>query len=329
MKTKILSPKPYRVYQRGKEAEFRLLCDDRIRSCQVTVLDYKSGGPVAPAVNAVCTGGAGSYTASMPLPEGGWYTLVFDLEFSGGKESVKVGPVGCGEVFVVAGQSNATNSHCKQFKVTEPEGRVAVYDQFNDIWRVADDPQPCYDFCEYNKNFGSLWALTGDLLYEKLGVPIGFVNAAYGATASFQWLEGQELYSNLVHCCRAVENFRYILWQQGESDVMWHIPTEVYMNIVKSVKCALEGELGKSTEWLLAKSTIHPSVYNDPEHEALIYNALERLANECPGMRRGPDTDTLSGDNRDIESKVSGHMTEKGQKAAAGMWAELIAGMLS
>jgi lysophospholipase L1-like esterase len=70
--------------------------------------------------------------------------------------------------------------------------------------------------------------------------------------------------------------------------------------------------------WLLAKSTLHPTVYNDPLGEAAIRQAIEDLISKY-GFQRGPDTDRLDGLNRGpMESRR--HFTAPGQRNAAAMW---------
>lgn len=77
------------------------------------------------------------------------------------------------------------------------------------------------------------------------------------------------------------------MWQQGESDVMWHTETDVYVEGMKKLKRALDDALGFKTKWLVAKSTIHPSVYTDPEHEGKIRAADDILWN-TDGFYPGP-----------------------------------------
>ena len=58
------------------------------------------------------------------------------------------------------------------------------------------------------------------LLYPFLKVPIGMVNVAAGSTSSKDWLPGTDCFRLLLEAGKAVKDFRYVLWQQGESDVI-------------------------------------------------------------------------------------------------------------
>lgn len=318
---KIISPRPYRVLQRGSAAGITVFSEKQLKKCDILLSDVRTGAAVIKLSSLPLSGENGIYTAEAFLPAGGWYIL----SVTAAGETASVQPVGVGDVFVIAGQSHATNSNNKQFRVTEPEGRITVYDPKSGSWRIAHDRQPCYDSSDYNARFGSLWPVTFDALFEKTGLPIGMTNAAYGATALFQWMPGHEmgLFENLVTCCRAAGSFRAILWQQGESDVMWHTETEAYVSGMIKLRRALDERLGFRTEWIVAKSTIHPSAYNDPEHEKKIRDADDILWH-TDGFVPGPDTDTLTGDCRDAPMKLGGHLTEKGQLLAGAMWADVL-----
>lgn len=322
---RILSPRPYRVYQRGFAAKIAVSSEKPLTECDIILVDTVSGDTAAKICSVPMTGENGIYTADADLPAGGWYRLTV---ISDG-ETAAAEPVGVGDVFVIAGQSHATNSNSRQFRVTEPEGRITVYDPKDGSWRTAHDRQPCYDLSDYNADFGSLWPVTFDALFGKTHVPVGMTNAAYGATALFQWMPGHEtgLFENLVTCCRAAENFRAILWQQGESDVMWHTETDDYVSGMLKLRDALDKRLGFRTEWIVAKSTIHPSAYNDPEHEKKIRDADDILWH-TDGFVPGPDTDTLTGDCRDVRMNSGGHFTEKGQLLAGAMWADVLCGYI-
>lgn len=221
-------------------------------------------------------------------------------------------PVGVGEVLVIAGQSYADGANDELFKVDDPQGRVAAFDRVKNSWRVAHDPQPNI------ATGGTIWPPLGDLLLPIVQVPVGFVNVAVGGTASRQWLPGEALYENLSKAGSAIGRFRAVLWQQGESDVIEGISTEKYVANLTAIRAKLAEEWKFSPPWLLAKSTLHPTVYNNPAGEARIRAAIDELCKQ-PGFRPGPDTDILAGENRG-GPKTRRHFTGLGQRRAALMW---------
>lgn len=257
----------------------------------------------------------GMFFGSARVPAGGWYRLVVRASENGITNfQGEVGPIGVGEVIVVAGQSYATNCNDEKLKVADPKGRVVAYDWAKDTWSVAHDPQPVPD----GSRDGSIWPPVGDGLLKEFRVPVAFVNVAYGGTSSAQWLPEAELHQRLVKVGKALGRFRCVLWQQGESDVIGKTSTAKYAENIRRIRHTAADAWGWEPTWLLAKSTLHPTVYNDKEGEGRIRAAIDLLAKE-QGFFPGPDTDTLAGENRG-DAKSRRHFSAVGQRNAAEMW---------
>lgn len=253
------------------------------------------------------------YSGQARLPAGGWYRLEVRCMVDGVETArASVEPVGVGEVFVIAGQSYAEGANDEHLRIEDPEGRVVAYDLVKKKWAVAHDPQPNL------LDGGTIWPPMCNALLPLLRVPIGLVNVARGGTASREWLPGEDLYEKLAAAGRALRRFRAVLWQQGESDVMEKVETSTYMKNMIAVRTGLAGEWGFEPPWLLAKSTLHPMVYNEPAQEGKIRAAIDRLW-RMPGFRPGPDTDILGGENRGGKGSRL-HFSGIGQRHAGLMW---------
>ncbi len=253
------------------------------------------------------------WTAQARVPAGGWYRL--ELRARRGNDELlhaQVEPLGVGEVFVIAGQSYAVGANDEITKVEDPSGRVVAYDVVQKKWQVAHDPQPNAG------DGGTIWPTCGNLLLPLVQVPIGFVNVAAGGTSTRQWLPGEKLSDQLAAAGRTTGRFRAVLWQQGESDVIEHRSTDYYVENMQRIRAALAKEWGFEPPWLLAKSTLHPTVYNDPDGEGRIRVAIDRLW-AMPGFRPGPDTDILDGENRGGLG-TRRHFSGLGQRHAGLMW---------
>lgn len=262
---------------------------------------------------------AGLHVGTLRTPAGGWYRLELRVTLPDGDVLEAHGePFGVGEVFLVAGQSYATNTNDERLTVADRRDRVAALDVATGAWRIADDPQPVPDMSDG----GSIWPAVGDALVDALAVPVGFVNVAWGGTSAAQWQPGTPLHERLVAAGRGVGRFRAVLWQQGESDVIAHTSTDDYVAAVGRIRGAAVRAWGFEPPWMLAKSTHHPTVYDDPDGEARIRAAIDRLT-ALPGFAAGPDTDTLRGESRGgIGSRR--HFSAVGQRAAAGLWKTVI-----
>lgn len=256
-----------------------------------------------------------SFEGTARVMAGGWYRL--EVRAIVGQAVIAAGqvePIGVGEVFIVAGQSYATNCNDERFNVTDSHGRVVAFDSAKETWAIANDPQPAPD----GSNGGSIWPPLGDALAKEFRVPIGFANVAVGATSTRQWMPDGKLHPRLVKAGQTLGRFRAVLWQQGESDVIAKTSTEQYVANLKSIRETAAKSWGFEPPWLLAKSTHHPTVYNDAEGEGRIRNAIDELV-KVPGFRAGPDTDTLKGENRG-DAKSRRHFSGIGQRRAAEMW---------
>lgn len=257
--------------------------------------------------------------ANVLIPAGGWYRI----ELRGSAEQVTpfeaaVEPVGVGEVFVVAGQSYATNWNDEILTVRDPQQRVAAATLGQTAWRVANDPQPVVD----GSDGGSIWPVVGDELTAAWDVPIGFLNVAVGATSTTSWRPEGDLHARLIAAGQQLGHFRAVLWQQGESDVLEGTHTAEYVRRVTAIRNAAEQAWQQDVPWLLAMSTHHPTVYNDPVGEGRIRSAVTQLLAQ-PGFLPGPDTDTLQREHRGPLG-TRRHFSGVGQQAAGRMWMESV-----
>ena len=192
------------------------------RGCDWTTLEAKVHGE--------------ELTAILRVPAGGWYRLELRCVDSGRTSETSLEPFGVGEVFLIAGQSYATSAHDERQKIEDPQGRVVAYDVMKKTWATANDPLPNVGAR------GSIWPGLGNFLLPLARVPIGFVNVARGGTASRQWMPGEKLYENLASTGSTIGQFRAVLWQQGESDVIEKTPTEKYVERLSRTH-AIEGRI--------------------------------------------------------------------------------------
>jgi len=256
------------------------------------------------------------------VPAGGWHRLEVRAA-AGGRTLARaaVEHFGVGEVFVIAGQSYAEGCNDELLRVEDAGGRAAACDPVRGTWAVAHDPQPNL------ADGGTIWPPMCDALLPVLRVPIGLANVAVGSTASRQWLPGEALFERLADAGAALGRFRAVLWQQGESDVIERTDADTYVQRIETIRAALARRWGFEPAWLPAKSTLHPTVYNQPAQEAVIRAAIERLW-RMPGFRPGPDTDVLGGENRGPVGTRQ-HFTGLGQRRAGLMWYAAVLNLLN
>jgi hypothetical protein len=283
------------------------------------------------------------WTASLDAPAGGWYRL--EIRTRQGDVTVaeaSVEHVGIGEVFVVAGQSNSAN-HGER-RLSTRTGKVAAYTGTH--WQLSSDPQP-----GASGDAGSFMPPLGDLLVERLGVPIGIVACGIGATSVREWLPAgssfdhpptlrgnvQELpgggwesrgdiYATFAARLQQLgpHGFRAVLWHQGESDANQAdanctLPGPLYAEYLTALIQATRRDIGWQAPWVVAQVSYHSPTDMRSDDIRAAQASVAQLSN----IVAGPDSDALDAPYRDGNGQGV-HFNERGLKELAARWVECI-----
>jgi hypothetical protein len=316
------SPRNLQVFQRQTLSRGYVLVSGRAKAPHEKLEYAINGKPLSgklpkgwqPLANDPVTG---AFNQKITVPSGGWYKLEIRSTKAGKVVTAQtIEKFGVGEVFVTAGQSNSTNYG--QFKTKQTSGMVSSFSGSD--WRIADDPQPG----PHDKSQGgSCWPAFGDAMYARYHVPIGIAVTGHGGTSVNQWQPGDELHNWMMTRINqlGVGGFRAVLWHQGEGDVQ--MDPEEYVEKMTNVINGSTRLAGWQFPWMLAQVSYHnvdhPSWPNTRAAFKLLWDrgiALE-----------GPDTDTLTGDNRDYDGKGI-HFSPKGLQAHGKMWAACVGAYL-
>ncbi|MCW5556418.1 MAG: hypothetical protein KIT22_01005 [Verrucomicrobiae bacterium] len=278
------------------------------------------------------------------VPAGGWYQLEVRLRTPEGvAASVEVARIGMGEVFLVAGQSNAAN-HGEEL-LRPDSGRVAAFDGRQ--WRLAEDPQ-----AGASGNGGSLLPPFGDAMVERFDVPIGLIPVASGGTSVREWLPRGVRFPNPPTVTQRVRpvapgewesdgalfeglagrlreagghGVRAVLWHQGESDANQKDPSRTlpgarYRELLTRVIRDSRQAAGWPVPWFVAQASYHTP--EDPGSED-IRSAQRSLWREGLALA-GPDTDALTGAYRD-QGGQGVHFSGSGLREHGRRWASAVA----
>ena len=277
----------------------------------------------------------GAFDFTVNAPAGGWYRLeVRGLGVAQTAVEASVAHVGIGEVFIVAGQSNA--------------GKVG---SFNGVqWALANDPQQGACGGE-----GSFMPAFGDAMNERFHVPIGIVGIAEGSTSVREWLpkgarmqqqpttganvtpvgpgewaSNGDLFDRFVKRFAVLgpKGFRAMLWHQGESDAGQaragypadrQITGEQYFDFMRNLISASREKAGWPIPWFTAQTTYHDEKdASDPEFRA----AMKKLWDQGLSWE-GPDTDTLR-----AEYRAGVHFNDNGLQKHGQMWTDQVGAWL-
>lgn len=340
----ITHPLDYQVLQRDCRESAPCLvrgkvegpCDLLILSCGTTRVE------AAPAAG-------GNFAIPLRLTATpGWQTLRVESQHQGKTLSAaEAAHVAAGEVFLVAGQSNAANSGKE--RQTPSSGLVSSRDG-QGTWRLAQDPQP-----GASGEGGSFLPAFGDALARRIGVPVGLVALAEGGTSVREWLpkgirfaqqpttgkhviavgEGEfeatgELFQKLVRPMEelGIAGFRAVLWHQGESDAGQaragypadrQIPGALYAELLEKLIRASRQRARWPAPWFTAVATYHSEQDSRDEEFRAAQQSLWAKGLSWPG----PDTDTLGAAFRD-----GVHFNPQGLSRHGQLWADCVGNWL-
>lgn len=254
----------------------------------------------------------GNFRAQITNVNSGWYELEIRGLTNGNQVGLnKVNRVGIGEVFIVAGQSNAQGGRNNADFATQ------IYygandDRVNGINFSTDDPNQSYPFPTITKIAAETdiapkgksswcWALLGDQLASNWNVPVLIFNAGVGGTTAANWSNTANNNTEpFIYLKKTMEYYakifgvRAVLWHQGESDIFgfqdnYPQSCENYKaNILNTINKSRE-VLGANVPWVIAKV----SRYADYVIPELISCQQAIIATPNANCFEGPATDQI------------------------------------
>ena len=291
------------------------------------------------AANLAPTG----FQAQLDAPAGGWHRVEVRAIAAGQVlAEAAVEHVGIGEVFVIAGQSNAANHGAE--KQSTKTGLVVAYD--GKRWQLANDPQP-----GASGGGGSFMPPFGDAMAGRFHVPVGIVACGVGATSVREWLpkgatfpnpptiesrvqrlpsgawESQgQAFETIVSRMKQLgpHGFRAVLWHQGESDANQRdstrtLPGKLYREYLEKVMRDSRRAIGWDAPWFVAQVSYHvPGDEASPDIRA----AQASLWKDGLALE-GPDSDALKGDWRERNGQGV-HFSGPGLREHAARWVEKV-----
>ncbi len=262
--------------------------------------------------------------------KGGWYKLeVRGVKDGSTPKVATLAHVGVGEVFVIAGQSNATGGD------SNPNGPGAAHDQVNSVNYQNYNPGtgeiapysniklPCPEFVHLDAsvktapfgNYAWCWGSFGDKIYEKLRVPVMIFNAGWSSSDIDNWKSsinptktplsafGYQFPAGLPfgHLRVALNNYaaqlgvRAVLWHQGETDnYLEKDGDETDKNYLASITKVIEATRNQSEKsnlaWVVARASRF-TVNGASRTSAKVIKAQNDIINNDAHVFPGPETD--------------------------------------
>ncbi len=164
--------------------------------------------------------------------------------------------VGVGDIYVIAGQSNASGRSPYRFSYSSPTLRAAMFGndyRWQELRDPVDSPVGQVDtVSKDNRPGGSVWPEVATALLARTGVPVAFVPCARISTPIARWQpgltsrpSGLTLYQSMARRVAAVGGrVRAVLWWQGERDARFLTPPVVYEASLRSLADAVWHDFG-------------------------------------------------------------------------------------
>lgn len=230
----VTSPAPHQVFQRGADgtADVPVTLGDPLKDVK-DVRVALDGGIEGPLVDGKIQG----------VPTGGPYTLRVMYPQDNVMQTILVGPIYVGDLWVLAGQSNMEGVG-DLVDVTKPDPRVSALGMdgrwvqaTEPLHWLVDSPDPVHsgdpatraqraaDQHKARTKGAGLGLPFAVEMVKATGVPVGLVTAAHGGTSMGQWDPakkgegGNSLYGSMLRQVQlAGGQVKGVLWYQGESD---------------------------------------------------------------------------------------------------------------
>jgi Carbohydrate esterase, sialic acid-specific acetylesterase len=332
----ISSPVSYQVFQKNAA-----------NTANITISGVFTGSPAA--IEASWNGGAyqtiavsptgrtfNGTLANQPVGQGTLTVRFVDSPTTSATTTL----VGVGDVFVVAGQSNATGQGTNNQSYSSPTFKAGFFG-FDYLWKELADPTGSNvgqvdSIANNTLGFGgSVWPLLASYVMANENEPVAFIEAPLDAsplvypkpntppwTIPANHEDRSTLYGQMIYRTRvaAPGGVKAVLWWQGESDMMAGNYVALYKPALVNLANTIYSDLGVK----LVPAIMEYTTGLDPVLQAGIDGDIEADWSATPSIVAGPYlTDLVSDDT--VHLKTDAHLAA----AANRWWDALLLGFFS
>lgn len=231
-----------------------------------------------------------------------------------------------GELFLVAGQSNAVSTNYGHDAPVSSTAMVVVNDYYGDLGpgqggAVRSLSRLLVPSVGQPIRSNVCWTVCGDILSRRFGVPVGFLNVAVSNTDTGRWNPQTGDLSALLLDLQRMAAFRAVLWQQGESDVLNGL-TEAQSQANLQALLKASRDVTPGIPWFIARNSLRNET---PYVQQPVRRAQERVIAQGLALA-GPDTDQVRETPRWVGTADFCH---EGLDRNGELWAEVLAPWLA
>ncbi|GAB3642081.1 sialate O-acetylesterase [Spirosoma arcticum] len=336
----ISHPMPRLVVQRANDGNGRLYVSGRftgtVDRVEAQLTPVSPGQGTATDWQTVQTNPANGLFLGFVTGAGGWYVLTVRTIVNNAETSrASVQPVGIGEVFITAGQSNSRGLGSGDNDLGTATDRVNAIDSINHSYPPGaqalvssgdPSPVPVYQpltagrriFPMAESSWG--WGELGDYVVNRYNVPVAFYVAGWDASTVENWINSAngiptcnryycvenwpnlQPYTNLKNILTyyaSMAGVRAVLWHQGEAEFgdasSGSIPS-YRSRLTALIQKSRQDFGGRNLPWMVARASFDGSS-TQPE----IINIQQQVI-DTPGLNvfQGPFNDTLINRNAGV-----------------------------
>ena len=246
----ISSPAAWQVVQRGDDGTADIIVTGRLTGQRGRVEARWHGGPWT-----LGTRRDGAFRVVLRAQPAGQGTLVVRSVVRPGL-AARHRSVGVGDVYVIAGQSNASGRAGRWYDDHVPGLRATVFGndyRWRDLRDPVDSPVGQVDRVSLDKHpGGSVWPLVASRLMRADQAPVAFIPCALSGTRIERWQpdapptrHGDRLFDSMRRRIRAAGGrVRAVLWWQGEADARLRTPHRTYERLLTRLAAAVRRDCG-------------------------------------------------------------------------------------
>lgn len=317
----ISSPDTFQVFQRDDSDQGRIVISGTYSGTTPTKIQARAltrdgfDGATTSWTTITTSISGGTYSGAFNV-RGGWYDLqvraVTNHTVTG---NTSVSKIGVGDIFIMAGQSNAANYGGTP---RTPTDERVVKTDLTGTWAAGTDPQP-----SANNTNGSPWPAFGDALVALTNRPVAIFAVAQGGTSVNDWQSNDANYTDKLKVAIQSfpsQGFKAILWHQGESDAVATITQAAYATALRAIITNTRSDAGWTVPWGIAVT----ATYSEPDpltSQSNVQAAQTEVAADSNNFVGANTDDLTSGTYRSDGT----HMTNTGLSTHGGRWATKVA----
>lgn len=304
----VSTPVAYQTYQRNGSDQADIAITGTYTGTPAAIEASFNGGAYA-TIDASPSAGTFSGTLSNQAAGQGTLTVRF-TDDTGVTDTVA--NVGIGDVFLVAGQSNASGRATNNQSYSHATLKATMFRE-SGSWAELADPTDSDDAGVG----GSAWPLLATLLMDQEGVPVAFITAAQGATGlvapDADWTKGGADYNAAVSrvSASAVNDLKAILFYQGERDAVNGTSQAAYQTALSQMLDDFQTDLGFASVPLVAAQIAEYSSLTAADLDPIRLAIANRWDNDAD-IYPGPvtyDVDLSDGTGDGVHFKTDAEMT--------------------